>query len=214
LNTGNQQQLSGRLIGYARVSTASQTTDQQLYALRKAGCSKVFVDDGVRATAAKRPGLQKARAVLREHDVFVVAAIDRAFRSTIEAILFLDDIMQHGVAFQSLTQHIDTRTPEGRKWFIDTASWAEYERAIISRRTKEKMAESKRQGKHMGRPFLLTTSQIQQAHALLQQDSMNIGIVAAAYQVSPVTLKRGFKRLRLEYDSAGLLVHTTKEPHV
>ena len=135
-----------RKIGYARVSTDRQTTDQQVAALEQAGCECVYIDDGVSATSRHREGLQQARAALMSGDVFVVWAIDRAFRSTIEAIQFLDELMQRGVSFQSLTQAIDTRTPEGRKWFIDTASWAEYERAIISRRTKEKMAHAKLQG--------------------------------------------------------------------
>ena len=82
---------SERRIGYARVSTDKQTTDQQVHALRKAGCERVFVDDGVSATARQRPGLEKARKVISEGNIFVVWAIDRAFRSTSEAILFLDE---------------------------------------------------------------------------------------------------------------------------
>lgn len=197
MSASGKRKSAGKQIGYARVSTAQQTTDQQVYALRKAGCRKVFVDEGVSATAASRPGLEKARRALREHDVFVVWAIDRAFRSTIDAIQFLDDLMRHGIEFRSLTQQIDTRTPEGRKWFIDTASWAEYERAVISRRTKEKMAEAKRQGKHLGRPYALSRSKIIKAHRLIREDGMEMKTVAAFYHVSPITLKRAFRRLGL-----------------
>lgn len=189
---------AGRQIGYARVSTAQQTTDQQVYALRKAGCRKIFVDEGVSGKTANRKGLEEARNALREHDVFVVWAIDRAFRSTIDAIQFLDELIQRGIEFRSLTQQIDTRTPEGRKWFIDTASWAEYECAVISRRTKEKMAEAKRRGQHLGRPYALNRSKIMKAHRLIQQDGMELKTVAVFYRVSPITLKRAFRRLRLE----------------
>ena len=38
--------------------------------------------------------------------------------------------MRNGVTFRSLAQSIDTRTPEGRKWYIDAANSAEYERAV------------------------------------------------------------------------------------
>lgn len=82
---------AGRKLGYARVSTSSQTTDQQIAALRQAGCDKVFVDNGIRATDASRPAMEKIKAALRPGDVFVVWAIDRAFRSTMQAILFLDE---------------------------------------------------------------------------------------------------------------------------
>lgn len=178
-----------RRIGYARVSTASQSTDQQVYNLQKAGCHQTFIDQGISATAKKRLGLQKACNTLKEDDIFVVWAIDRAFRSTIEAIQFLDGLMERGVAFQSLTQKIDTRTPEGRKWFIDTASWAEYERAIISRRTKEKMAEAKRQGICLGRPSKLNNRQIADACEAVK-DGVCIREVARKYSVSSITIKR------------------------
>ncbi|NQW11388.1 MAG: recombinase family protein [Alphaproteobacteria bacterium] len=189
---------NSRRVGYARVSTAAQTTDQQVFALRAARCTRVCVDDGLRATAKLRPGLERAKAALRPGDVFVVWAIDRAFRSTIEAILFLDDLMGRGIAFQSLTQAIDTRTPEGRKWYIDTASWAEYERAVISRRTKEKMAQARRDGQHIGRPYKLSKRRVLTAHRLMVQGGLSLPAVAARCRVSPITITRAFARHGLE----------------
>lgn len=189
---------NSRRIGYARVSTNAQTTDQQVHALRAAGCTHVYVDDGVRATAKLRPGLERAKEALRPGDIFVVWAIDRAFRSTIEAILFLDELMQRGIAFQSLTQAIDTRTPEGRKWYIDTASWAEYERAVISRRTKEKMDQARRAGQHIGRPYKLSKRRVMCAYRLIAQDGLALRVVAARCRVSPITVTRAFARHGLE----------------
>lgn len=155
--------MGSRKIGYARVSTDKQSTDQQVASLEKAGCHFIFTDDGISATAKYREGLEQARRMVFSGDVFTVTAIDRVFRSTIEAITFLDELMKRGVEFQSLTQAIDTRSPEGRKWFIDTASWAEYERAIISRRTKERLAFAKARGQHIGRPFKLSEKRLKAA---------------------------------------------------
>jgi len=137
-------------------------------------------------------------ATLAEGDVFVVWAIDRAFRSTMEAILFLDELMRRGIEFKSLTQAIDTRTPEGRKWYIDTASWAEYEREIISRRTREKMAHAKREGKHVGRPYKLSKRRAVRAHAQIQDGEQSLSHLAAQYDVAPITIKRAFMRHGLE----------------
>lgn len=193
-----KQPKSGRLIGYARVSTDKQTTDQQITALKKAGCNPIFTDDGVKATARKRKGLMNARNALKAGDVFVVWGIDRAFRSTLDAIAFLDDLHAHGILFQSLTQQIDPRSPEGRKWYIDTASWAEYERAVISRRTKEKMAEAKRRGQSLGPPFKLSKRRALHAHKSMQSGKADLADMAAHYQVAPITIKRAFKRYGLE----------------
>lgn len=187
-----------KIIGYARVSTDKQATDQQLAALQKAGCKEIFSDHGVSATAKNRPNLQAARAALREGDVFMVWAIDRAFRSTFEAIKFLDDLRAHGIAFRSLTQAIDTRTPEGRKWFIDTASWAEYEREIISRRTKERLTHLQQQGKRLGRPFKLSQCRIYYAFRQITEKEQPIGKVAETLNVAPCTLRRGFERYALK----------------
>ena len=188
---------SGKRVGYARVSTEGQTTDQQVYELKRAGCDEVFVDDGIGATAKHRPGLEAAKASLEPGDVFVVWAIDRAFRSTVSAILFLDGLMERNIEFQSLTQSIDTRSPEGRKWYIDTASWAEYERAIISRRTRAKMQEAKRNGVRLGRPYALKPKIIRRAYNQIHEQQRPLYKVADNLGVAPITLNRAFKRLEL-----------------
>jgi len=185
---------SHKRVGYARNSTDKQTLYQYTDALKAAGCDPIFVDEATSAVAKNRPGLQKAREALQPGDTFVVVAIDRAFRSTIEGIIFLDQIQAEGTAFKSIYQSIDTKTAEGRKWFIDMVNNAEYERAIISRRTKEKMAAAKRRGIHCGRPFALTTKAIGHAHKLVHERHVPLREVARRKHVSPLTLKRSFAR--------------------
>lgn len=189
--------MGGRKIGYARVSTDKQSTDQQVASLDKAGCHFIFTDNGVSAAAKYREGLEQARQMVFAGDVFVVTAIDRVFRSTIEAIQFLDELMKRGVEFQSLTQSIDTRTPEGRKWFIDTASWAEYEKAIISRRTKERLAYAKAKGQRLGRPLKLNENVVRLAYQHFVDQKATLEDIAAQYNVSSSTLKRSFERYNL-----------------
>ncbi len=171
-------------IGYARVSTDDQTLVQQLDALKAAGCARVFKDDATRAQVKNRPGLQKARKALGPGDCFCVLAIDRAFRSTIEGILFLDGLHNEGIIFESLYQRIDTRTPEGRKWFIDCVNNAEYECAVISRRTKEKMDAARRRGQHLGRPRNLSRKQLLYAKRRLAQSGARPDDIAIGMGVS------------------------------
>jgi DNA invertase Pin-like site-specific DNA recombinase len=183
------------LIGYVRCSTDRQVVLQQIDALRAAGCTRIFKDKAVRATAPNRRALLAARSALKAGDTFVVSAIDRAFRSTMEAIVFLDDVMKNGITFRSLSQHIDTRTPEGRKWYIDTANNAEYERAVISRRTREAMAAAKRRGMTFGRPRKLNQSRIAWARkALRGKRRKTVDQVAAHLSVSRRTLRRALER--------------------
>jgi len=187
----------GRKIGYARVSTDKQTLYQYLDALDDAGCDVTYTDDAISAVAANRPGLQEARQALRPGDVFVVLSIDRAFRSAIEGLLFLDALHDEGITFYSIYQQMDTRTPEGRKRFTYDVADAEYERAVISRRTRDKMAAAKRRGLHMGRPHKMTRRKAVNAWRLVS-GGMAIERVANKYSVSPVTINRTFKRYGME----------------
>ena len=166
---------------------------QQIDALRAVGCKPIFQDKAVRATAKNRPALLRVRQALKPGDTFVVTAIDRAFRSTFEAIGFLDELIREGIVFRSLAQSIDTRTPEGRKWYIDAANSAEYERAVISRRTREQMAAAKRRGKVFGRKRKLTAKQVTKARAQLKKRT--IVEVARQFDVSPRTLTRSLTSL-------------------
>jgi DNA invertase Pin-like site-specific DNA recombinase len=177
-------------IGYARVSTEEQNLSLQLDALKASGCKRIYRDKGVSAVARERPAFKTALSVLKSGDILVIWKLDRAFRSTVEAILTLERLRKQGVEFQCVTMHIDTSTPEGRKWYRDTASWAEYERELISQRTKAGMAAARRRGVRIGRPPKLTAAQIDRAHAAIEAGRATKADLAARYGVSVRTLSR------------------------
>lgn len=179
------------MYGYVRCSTDRQMVDQQIAALRASGCEVIYKDKAVRATAKNRPGLLRARKALKPGDTFCVSAIDRAFRSTFEAIAFLDELTKHSIRFRSLAQNIDPHTLEGRKWYIDMANNAEYERGVISRRTREQMAAAKRMGKKFGRPPKLSKKRIAWARKQLRgRHKSTVPQLARKMCVDTRTLKR------------------------
>jgi DNA invertase Pin-like site-specific DNA recombinase len=71
-----------RLIGYARVSTTEQNSDQQIDALKKAGCDPIYVDDGVSGSKTTRPEFDRCLAALVPGDVLCCWKLDRVGRST------------------------------------------------------------------------------------------------------------------------------------
>lgn len=192
-----QPEETGRRIGYARVSTDKQTLYQYTDALEAAGCREIYTDAATSAVAKDRPGLQEARAALSPGDTFVVLAIDRAFRSTIEGLLFLDGLHSEGMDFFSIYEPYDTRTPEGRKNFAHAVADAEYERAVISRRTRDKMAAARKRGVHLGRPHKLNKDRVLRAHHLVTENGERVERIAKRYRVSPVTILRAFERYGL-----------------
>jgi DNA invertase Pin-like site-specific DNA recombinase len=182
--------------GYVRCSTNKQMVLQQIDALRAYGCDEIVRDKGVSGSTSNRKGLVALKAKLKPGDKFVVTAIDRGFRCTLDAILFLDDVIRAGrVVFVSLREVIDTSTPEGRRRYIHAAADAEYERAQISIRTKEGMQALKRRGRKFGRPHKLDPRKHRKKiawarRALRGKNPKSYAEVAQALHVSVRTLRR------------------------
>ena len=164
---------SGRLIGYARVSTDDQTPALQLDALRGAGVTEVFEDRGISGAARDRPGLRRALAALQADDVLVVWKLDRLGRS--------------------LSDPIDTTTAGGMMVFHVLGALAEFERSLITERTRAGLAAAKRRGAKLGRRHSLTAPQIGHARKLIEGGESPAS-VARSLGVSRSTLYRSFAR--------------------
>jgi DNA invertase Pin-like site-specific DNA recombinase len=138
-------------VGYARVSTQDQTTNLQIDALKDAGCERLFQE---KASGAKadRPELMRALDFMREGDTLVVWRLDRLARSMKQLIDTMEMLRERGVALESITEKIDTSTPQGKLVFGIFASLAEFERSLIRERVNAGLAAAKARGKVGGRP--------------------------------------------------------------
>lgn len=186
---------SGRIIGYARVSTEDQHLDLQIDALKLAGCSSIFEDRGVSATAKRRPGFEQALASLQAGDVFVVWKMDRAFRSLKNALDILEAFENRAIEFRCLTEDIDTTTPMGKCMYQIRHAFSELERNLIRERTKAGMEAARQRGAHLGRPKKLSHSQIIRVQGLLQhQPNMTPVQIAGQFGVSSRTIYRALSQ--------------------
>lgn len=186
-----------RRIGYVRVSTQSQLTDRQTDQL-EAECDALHIEH-VSAVAADRPVFDAVLAELKAGETFVVLDLDRAFRSAIDAMLTADALRQRGIKMRILSLPIDTTTAEGELFYTMVAAFANFERRIISRRTKEGLEAARRRGSKLGRPSKLTQETIQQAYDWMREADLPCRYVAFFLGVSRLTLQRGFHALGLEY---------------
>ena len=147
------------LIGYARVSTNEQNLDLQRDALKKAGVSsKNVFTDKITGTKSERPGLEQALTHLREGDTFVVWRLDRLGRSLKHLIETVTALHGQGVAFQSITENIDTSTATDQLVFHIFGALAEFERNLIHERTIAGLSAARARGRKGGRPHLDTSS--------------------------------------------------------
>jgi DNA invertase Pin-like site-specific DNA recombinase len=175
--------------GYARVSTDDQHADMQRTALKKAGCTKIFTDDGISGATTNRPSLRRCLKALKRGDTLIVWKLDRLGRSLRDLIGMLDDLKARGVKFRSLTEAIDTETPTGRAMWQMIGVLAELERSLISERTRAGAAAAKTRGVKFGRKPKLTPQQVIHARKLIDsgEDRQQ---VADLFNVNRSTLYR------------------------
>ena len=138
-------------IGYARVSSKDQNLDRQIDSLSAAGCEKIFSD---KLSGAKfdRPELNLLKAQLRPGDIVVIDKLDRLGRSLKDLIAIVSEYEANGISFISLQDNIDTTTASGKLIFHIFASLAEFERSLISERTKAGLTAARARGRLGGRP--------------------------------------------------------------
>jgi DNA invertase Pin-like site-specific DNA recombinase len=103
---------SGRLIGYARVSTEDQDTDPQGDELRAAGCAIVLEEYASGADRA-RPVLARLLREIHPGETLVVVRLDRLARSVSHLLAVIEQLEAKGAHFRSLHDPIDTSTPQG-----------------------------------------------------------------------------------------------------
>ena len=138
-------------IGYGRTSTVDQKLDLQIDALEKYGCEQIY-SEKKSGTIRNRPELDKMLESLRSGDEVVIWKLDRIGRSLQHLIEIVDIIRSKGAALVSLQDNINTTTASGKLVFHMFGALAEFERSLISERTKAGLAAAKARGRKLGRP--------------------------------------------------------------
>ncbi|MEP5730003.1 MAG: recombinase family protein [Sulfitobacter sp.] len=179
-------------IGYLRVSKHEQSPDRQIDGLRGL-CDELHIER-LSAVSAKRPVFEALVAQLKSGDALVVWDLDRAFRSTIDAITTAEKLMTRGVEFQIVSLSIDTATPHGEFAYTIMAAAAQFERRLLCKRTREGLAATRRRGTRLGRPPKLSKAQIGMASKRLVDLGGDVGKVAREFDVSIWTMKRALDK--------------------
>ncbi len=142
---------------YCRVSTSDQTPENQRirlteYAREKEWECEVYTE--VESTRNTRPVKAELLHKLRDgkYDGVLVYKLDRWARSSTELVLEIRELVSKGVVFISYTENLDFSTSTGRLHFQILSAFAEFERDLISERTKEGIYRAKIRGKTLGRP--------------------------------------------------------------
>lgn len=177
------------IIGYGRVSLASQDASLQIDALERAGCEKIFIETGSGARN-DRPELARALEVARAGDVLVVYSLSRLSRSLRHTLEIVDDLAERKIDLRSLTEPIDTSTTAGKLMLTFCGILNQAERETLRQRTRDGLAAAALRGRRGGRPRSLDESKLRIARALMQDDSLSMREIADQIGVAPSTLYR------------------------
>ncbi|HHF3359006.1 TPA: recombinase family protein [Haemophilus influenzae] len=202
-------------IGYARVSTLRQDLSEQITALKKFGCEKIFSGkfsgkDGyedydletiLTTIQQNKVQLDKMLNYVREGDIVVVTKIDRLGRSLIQCLKTLDYFKQNKIGFVALDQGIDTtkrKDPMAMAMIHLLGLFAELERNFIVERTqggklaKIESGDLKAIG---GRPKKLS-EKMEERLAKDIKKKLSINELSKKYEVSRATISRYKKKIK------------------
>jgi len=177
------------LIGYARVSTNDQETATQVAALKAAGCERIFRE---KASGGRwdRPELQRLLDQLRESDVLVVWKLDRLSRSLRDVLIIMERLGEAAAGFRSLTEAIDTTTPAGRMMMQMVGAFAEFERAMLTERTKAGLDAAREEGRVGGRRPKLSSQQQAEIWKVVSKGDKTAADAARLFKIHPATVCR------------------------
>ncbi len=164
-------------IGYLRVSTEEQRPDRQIDGLTSL-CDEIHIET-LSAVSTHRPVYEDVIQRLHSGDTLVVWDLDRAFRSTIDALLEAEKLRERGIGFQ-----------------IVMAAYAQFERQNLIKRTKEGMNAARKRGVHVGR---VSNKTLHSAHAAIAAGEETLASMAVKIGCTEKTLVKGWIRLGLNH---------------
>ena len=180
--------MSGKHVGYIRVSTVGQNSDRQLDGIQ---LDKVFEEKVSGRNAGSRDILNLCLDYLREHDTLHVHSIDRLARNMSDLLSIVDDLVKRDVTVkfhsEGLTFAPQTDDPMASLMLHMLGAIAEFERSLIGQRRKEGLEAARKRGKQIGRRKSLSDEDLSEiAQKLSKGDSKSD--LAKEYGVSRTTL--------------------------
>lgn len=187
-------------FGYARVSTEDQNLDMQIDALLKYGVERdrILTDQASGKSTIGRPGFVNAMKAMRPGAGLVVWKLDRLGRNLSELIQTAELLRKREARLISLTEHFDTDTAFGKMAFHMIGMFAQFERDMISERTKAGLAARRARGAKLGwqNPFGPDHEKWNEVVRLMREGLPLIQIAAKIDGVSKSTLYNNADDLR------------------
>ena len=188
-----------RLFAYCRVSTADQTTDNQVKEIEAAGFAVVgqrIVTETISGSVAAMDRPQFARLVdrLEQGDILLVTKLDRLGRNAMDVRATVERLAGTGVRVHCLALGgVDLTSPAGKMTMGVIAAVAEFERDMLIERTQSGLTRARAEGKRLGRPSVLSVEQQRDLRAKRAM-GVSLGALAKEFGVTKAAIQRAEKR--------------------
>lgn len=183
-----EEKEKGMRVGYARVSTVGQKLDVQLD--RLSDCDRIFKEKVSAGTRDKRLELKKALDFVREGDVLIVTKLDRLARSVVDLSNIVQLLEERDVDLVVLDQGINTTTIYGRLQFNILAAIGEFERGLITERSREGREKAIANGVRFGVRAKLSDDEIDEMVRLFETDELSKNDISEIYAISRSSVYR------------------------
>lgn len=151
--------MSGKRIGYIRVSTVDQNPDRQLVDIQ---LDKKFIDHAS-ASSLDRPQLKTMLEFIREDDVIIVHSMDRLARNVVDLRKIVDEVVGKQAEVRFIKENLifnSSKNSMSNLLLNVMGAMAEFELEFIRERIREGVALAKSQGKYKGRARKLNAEKI------------------------------------------------------
>lgn len=188
-----------RTFAYCRVSTADQTTDNQVREIAGAGFRiephRVIGETVSGSTAAmERTEFRRLIDKVESGDVLIVTKLDRLGRNAMDVRATVEKLAEGGVRVHCLALGgVDLTSAAGKMTMAVISAVAEFERDLLIERTQSGLKRAKAEGKVLGRPVTLTEQQQTDIRSK-RTKGLSLGVLAKEYGVSRAAIQRVEKR--------------------
>lgn len=157
-------------LGYARVSTDEDNLELQIEALRSAGVELIYEDKDVSGSAVIKPAYNDMVRSAQPGDEIIVWRLDRLSRSLGTLMIELEKFGRLNVGFRSLSENIETISPEGRMFFQMVGAFRQFERDVIAERSNASDPDRGSDRRQRGRPPVISDEQWSRVRTLIEGD--------------------------------------------
>ncbi|MEX5328064.1 recombinase family protein [Pseudomonas paraeruginosa] len=181
-----------RTFAYCRVSTAGQTTENQLQEIKAAGFDLQplrAIEETISGSisSSERAGFNKLLERMEAGDVLVVTKLDRLGRNAIDVQSTVELLERKGIRVHCLALGgVDLTSAAGKMTMGVLAAVAQFERDLLIERTQAGLQRTKAAGTKLGRPAAASVEDVRK----LKIEGLSQSSVAARLDVSLSTVKR------------------------